>query len=74
MWDPHNIPILSEKAGKIGFSDMIPGVTIKREMDDSSGQITTVVVEHKDDLNPQIEILDGKKVLLLMQFQQAHKS
>ena len=25
MWDPHNIPILSEKAGKIGFSDMIPG-------------------------------------------------
>ena len=63
MWDPHNIPILSEKAGKIGFSDMIPGVTIKREMDDSSGQITTVVVEHKDDLNPQIEILDGKKVI-----------
>ena len=63
MWDPHNIPILSEKAGKIGFSDMIPGVTVKREMDDSSGQITTVVVEHKDDLNPQIEILDGKKVI-----------
>ena len=63
MWDPHNIPILSEKGGKIGFSDMIPGVTIKREMDDSSGQIATVVVEHKDDLNPQIEILEGKKVV-----------
>ena len=35
---------------------MIPGVTVKREMDDSSGQITTVVVEHKDDLNPQINL------------------
>lgn len=36
MWDPHNIPILSEKSGRIGFSDMIPGVTIKRELDEST--------------------------------------
>ena len=42
---------------------MIPGVTVKRELDESSGRIATVVVEHKDDLNPQIEILDGKKVI-----------
>ena len=39
MWDPHNIPILSEKAGKIGFRDMIPGVTVKRELDDATGRI-----------------------------------
>ena len=58
MWDPHNIPILSEKAGRIQFSDMIPGVTIKRELDESTGRIATVVVEHKEDLNPQIEIVD----------------
>ncbi len=60
MWDPHNIPILSEKAGRIGFSDMIPGVTVKRELDESTGRIATVVIEHKEDLNPQVEILDGK--------------
>jgi DNA-directed RNA polymerase subunit beta' len=58
MWDPHNIPILSEKAGKIKFSDMIHGVTIKRELDESSGRIATVVIEHKEDLNPQVEIVD----------------
>jgi DNA-directed RNA polymerase subunit beta' len=58
MWDPHNIPILSEKAGRIGFSDMIPGVTVKRELDESTGRIATVVIEHKEDLNPQVEILD----------------
>ncbi|MGJ8653359.1 MAG: DNA-directed RNA polymerase subunit beta' [Opitutaceae bacterium] len=58
MWDPHNIPILSEKAGRIGFNDMIPGVTIKRELDESTGRIATVVIEHKEDLNPQVEILD----------------
>ncbi len=58
MWDPHNIPILSEKSGRIGFSDMIPGVTIKRELDESTGRIATVVIEHKEDLNPQVEIID----------------
>jgi len=57
MWDPHNIPILSEKAGKIAFKDMIAGVTIKRELDDSTGRIATVVVDHKEDLTPTVDIL-----------------
>jgi len=57
-WDPHSVPILSEKAGKIGFRDMIPGVTIKREQDPESQGITNVVIEHKEDLNPQVLILD----------------
>jgi DNA-directed RNA polymerase subunit beta' len=58
MWDPHNIPILSEKAGRISFHEMIPGVTVKRELDESTGRIATVVIEHKEDLNPQVEIVD----------------
>ena len=64
MWDPHNIPILSEKAGRIGFHEMIPGVTVKRELDESTGRIATVVIEHKEDLNPQVEIIDdsGKTI------------
>lgn len=64
MWDPHNIPILSEKPGRIGFSDMIPGVTIKRELDESTGRIGTVVIEHKEDLNPQIEIIDASEKVI----------
>ena len=58
MWDPHNIPILSEKSGVVSFKDMIPGVTVKRELDESTGRIATVVTEHKEDLNPQVEIKD----------------
>ena len=58
-WDPYNIPVLSEKSGIIGFHDMIPGVTIKKELDESSGRIATVVIEHKEDLNPSVEIRDG---------------
>lgn len=56
MWDPHNIPILSEKGGIIRFHDLIPGVTIKRELDELSGRIATVVIDHKEDLNPAIEV------------------
>ena len=56
QWDPHNVPILSEKGGVIGFKEMIPGVTVKRELDPATGQIATVVIEHKEDLSPQIEI------------------
>lgn len=59
MWDPHNIPILSEKGGIIHFRDMIPGVTIKRELDESTGRIAMIVIEHKEDLNPIIEILEN---------------
>jgi DNA-directed RNA polymerase subunit beta' len=60
MWDPHNMPILSEKPGIINFKDMISGVTVKRDVDIATGRITTIVTEHKEDLNPIIEILAGK--------------
>ena len=59
-WDPHHIPILSEKAGVIAFNDMIIAVTVKREIDPTTGQIATVVIEHKEDLNPQVEIHEFK--------------
>ncbi|MDR1818432.1 MAG: DNA-directed RNA polymerase subunit beta' [Puniceicoccales bacterium] len=62
-WDPHNVPILSEKAGEVRFRDMMPGVTIKREFDQSTGRVSTVVIEHKEDLNPTVQIVVGKEVV-----------
>ncbi|MDE0575327.1 MAG: DNA-directed RNA polymerase subunit beta' [Opitutales bacterium] len=59
QWDPYNIPILSEKQGVVAFMDMIPGVTTKAERDASGGR-AMVVIEHKEDLNPQVEIRDEK--------------
>src|SRR6266853_264580 len=35
QWDPYNVPILTDKGGKIEFRDMIAGVTIKREVDEA---------------------------------------
>ena len=57
QWDPYNVPILSEKAGKVKFHDIIEGVTMKQETDETTGQEAMVVIEHKEDLHPQIIIL-----------------
>jgi DNA-directed RNA polymerase subunit beta' len=58
-WDPYNIPILSERKGIISFEDMLPGVTTKVERDASGGR-SMVVIEHKEDLNPQVIVKDTK--------------
>ncbi len=60
QWDPYNVPILSEKAGKIKFHDIIEGVTMKQEVDEQTQQEAMVVIEHKEDLHPQIIILDDE--------------
>ena len=60
QWDPYNVPILSEKAGKVKFHDIIEGVTMKQETDETTGQEAMVVIEHKEDLHPQITISDDR--------------
>ena len=60
QWDPYNVPILSEKAGKIKFLDIIQGVTMKQELDPTTQQQAMVLIEHKEDLHPQIVIVDDK--------------
>ncbi len=64
QWDPYNVPILTDKGGKIEFRDMIAGVTIKREVDEATGLMGTMVIEHKEDLHPQVVIVDDKKEVL----------
>ncbi|MDR1590513.1 MAG: DNA-directed RNA polymerase subunit beta' [Puniceicoccales bacterium] len=56
-WDPHSVPIIAEFSGHIQFKDIIPGITIKRDIDETSGRIMAVVIEHKEELNPTIEIV-----------------
>ncbi len=57
-WDPYNLPILSEKAGRVQFVDIKEGVTMKKEMDESTGLVGKVIIEHKADLHPQIVVYD----------------
>jgi len=60
QWDPYNVPILSEKAGRVRFHDIIEGVTMKQETDETTGQEAMVIIDHKEDLHPQIIVNDEK--------------
>jgi DNA-directed RNA polymerase subunit beta' len=60
QWDPYNVPILSEKAGRVVFNDIIEGVTMKQELDETTGQEAMVIIDHKEDLRPQIIIQDER--------------
>ena len=67
QWDPHNIPILSEKSGTVKFEQMMPGITVKTEFDSSTGKHSTTVIDHKEDLNPSVKVM-GKDGELLAQY------
>ncbi len=55
-WDPYSVPILAERPGTVHFRGFIENVTVKKEVDQSTGLMGTVVLEHKEDLHPQIVI------------------
>ncbi len=57
-WDPYNVPILSEKEGIVAFHDVVEGVTVKNEIDEATGLAEMIVVDHKEDLHPQVVVRD----------------
>ncbi len=57
-WDPHRTPILAEKDGVVQYVDIEVGETA-REEDAGRGQKALVIIEHKGDLHPQINIIDA---------------
>ncbi len=62
-WDPHRTPILAEKSGRVEFVDIEIGETV-REEDAGRGQKALVVIEHKGDLHPQMNIVDDEGNIL----------
>jgi len=65
QWDPYSVPILSEVSGVVDFQNFVENVSIKREVDEATGLKGIVVLEHKEDLHPQIVVKasSGKEVL-----------
>jgi DNA-directed RNA polymerase subunit beta' len=59
-WDPHRIPILAERGGRIRFEDIVEGETLRKERDVVGGAERWVIMEHKGDLHPQIVIEDER--------------
>ena len=59
-WDPHSVPIIAESGGKVEFRDMISGITVQSETDKQTGKKGMTVTEHKEDLHPQVVIVNAK--------------
>jgi len=55
-WDPYSVPVLAEQEGKVSFHDFVENVSVKKEIDSTTGLRGTVVLESKEDLHPQIII------------------
>ncbi len=56
-WDPYTVPILTEVSGKVRYEDIKAGVTMNEEMDATTGLTERVIIEHKEDLHPQLLIV-----------------
>ena len=57
-WDPHRVPILAEKDGTVRFVDIELNETV-REEDAGAGQKALVVIEHKGEKHPAVNIVDA---------------
>ncbi len=71
-WDPHTHPIITEVGGKVEFSGMEDGITVKRQTDELTGLSTIEVLDAKDrpqagkDIRPMIKLIDanGEDIIL----------
>lgn len=45
-WDPYSTPIIAEGNGKVVYEDIIPGITVAEQIDESTGQTSLVVNEY----------------------------
>ena len=65
-WDPHTHPIVTEVEGKVAFSGMEDGLTIRSQTDEMTGLTSTAVIDPNErpaagkELKPMITLLDSK--------------
>lgn len=64
-WDPHTHPIITEVAGKVAFSGMEEGLSVKRQTDELTGMTHISVMDPNDrpaagkDMRPMVTLLDA---------------
>jgi DNA-directed RNA polymerase subunit beta' len=79
-WDPHTHPIITEVAGKVAFSGMEEGLSVRRQTDELTGLTSIEVMDPAErpsagkDLKPAVTLLDesGNELTLANSNQPAH--
>ncbi len=60
-WDPYSEPIVADQKGKVKFVDIVDDVTVREELDESTGRRQLVIIEDREKkLHPTISITDSK--------------
>jgi DNA-directed RNA polymerase subunit beta' len=57
-WESSQTPIISEVRGTLRFSDIIDGVTLRRDYDPQTEAMTATIAEHKEERHPKLIIED----------------
>ena len=61
VWDPYSNIIISEQKGKVHFIDIIPNITLKDMVEETSGKRQPMIIEEKTrKFHPAIEIINNK--------------
>ncbi|MBO1360081.1 DNA-directed RNA polymerase subunit beta' [Acetobacter sacchari] len=68
-WDPYTLPIITEKAGKVEYLDLIDSITLVERMDEVTGLTSKVVVDYKQaskgvDLRPRLQLKDSNNEVI----------
>jgi len=64
-WDPHTHPIITEVAGKVKFSGMEEGITVKRQTDELTGLSSIAIIDPAErpaagkDIRPAVTLVDA---------------
>ena len=65
-WDPHTRPIISEYAGEVRFENVEEGITVAKQIDDTTGLSSLVVIDPKrrgsvtsKGLRPAVKLIDA---------------
>ncbi len=60
-WDPYSTPILSDQAGTIEYKDIEDEITLKEELDETTGRRQRVITEDREKkYHPRIRVGTGK--------------
>ncbi len=58
-WDPHNKVLLTEKAGKVQFVDLIENITIHERFDEATGKSSFIITGARNEkYQPALSIID----------------
>jgi len=62
-WDPHTIPIITEKSGKVSMKDIVDGISVREVIDETTGISSRFITEFRQQgstrgLKPRIHIVD----------------